>query len=186
MTPPNCPSGLQYDGPERRKTIIDRRQSDECMYHEAHEVRFAQGEAKAKIICHNVEVLQESMGNNVKLLQDTIGTKVPNKLFYATASGFFAVVLIILGVQWGTYREVNNIAIDHAKQMGEINTNIAKVNSEITHANETNNTARTTIREALQMQLKIQEESQKRTDKKIDEILVTIENLHQTQKGGKK
>lgn len=166
MTPQKCPT--IYDGPERRKKTEDRRQSDECLYHEAHEVRFAQGEAKARVICHNVDVLKE-----------IIDTKVPSRLFYATAGGVFFLIVTILGVQWVTYKEVNNMAISHAIAMGTINTEVAEVKAEVKHGNAINNQARTSIKDALSVQTRSQNE-------KMTSIQKQIEQLHSYKNGEKK
>lgn len=158
----SCPEA--YSGPERRK-IPDRR-SDECMYHEAHEVRFDNLEKKNKIICKNVETVK-----------DIVDTKVPMKLFYSTAGGFFVVILIILGVQWGTYVKVNDMALSHATAMGTINKSIAEIKLEVKHGNQISVQARTTIKEALI-------EQTKHTNEKMNSIQRQIEKLHKQENGG--
>lgn len=158
MSPPECPT--EYVGPERRKRQLDRRSSDECLYHEAHEVRFEQGEKKSKIICHNVEVLKESMD-----------TKVPNKLFYATAGGVFLLIIIILGVQWGTYEKVNAVSVQHAEQMGSINVSITEVKSEIKSIQRVTTVEKQVVKDAL-------ERNQRQTKEALTDIKKTIQGLH--------
>ena len=136
-----------------------RRQSDQCLMHEAHEVRFHAVEAQTKE-CHTcVATIKKEMQNKLNM-----------KLFYATASGAFAAILIILGVQWGTYIVVNDMALTHERAMGRISATLAGVRADIQHGNESSKIARDTMKESLERQNKI-------TEKNIDEIKTQLKKI---------
>lgn len=152
---------INYPGPERRKRAGDRR-SDECMWHEAHEQRFSTDE-------RDIYETKTCVGK----MKEEMKTKVPMKLFYTIVT----LIVAIFAVQWGTYERVNTMALTHAEVMGSLNTNlvevkgeIAQVKTEITHANNINVGARTSIKEALVSQ-------QKTTDEKLKNIQATIDRL---------
>jgi len=133
--------------------------SVKCIYHEAHEFRF-----------HALEELMKASHACVTTIKKDMQTKVNMKLFYATASGVFAAILIILGVQWGTYRIVNDMALAHERAMGKITATLAEVRADVIHGNESSKTARATIKETLDKQNKI-------TEKSIDELKTQLKKM---------
>ena len=143
-----------YKGPERRKD--SRRQADECMFHEAHEVRFGKDEEQIRtaVAC-------------IVAIKDEMKTKVPMKLFYTLVG----LIVIILSVQWQTYQTVNQMAFEHEHQMGEINITVAEVKAEVRHGNILSTRARSSIKEAL-------EETTKKTERQFDAIKKQIEKLN--------
>ena len=145
--------------PEQRKDCGGRRDSDKCIFHEAHEIMFADDRAdiKGHDLC-------------ITAIKREMQTKVNMKLFYATAGGVFAAILIILGVQWGTYQLVNSMALDHERAMGKISATLAEVRADIKHGNVVSAVARDTLKDSLDRQSKI-------TEKNIDDIKEQLKKI---------
>jgi len=152
--------------PEQRKDCGGRRDSDKCIFHEAHEIMFADDRAdiKGHDLC-------------ITAIKREMQTKVNMKLFYATAGGVFAAILIILGVQWGTYQLVNSMALDHERAMGKISATLVEVRADIKHGNIVSAGARDTLKDSLERQSKI-------TEKNIDEIKTQLKKIDAQSHGG--
>ena len=149
----------EYAGKNRRADCGGRRDSDECIYHEAHEVKFASDEKDIRANTTCILTLKEEMK-----------TKVPSKLFFTYASAVFFLIISILGVQWSTYLTINEVALDHANQMGSINTQIAEVKLEIKHGNKSSEMAREAIKSSLT-------ETTIKTETAMNDIKKQIEKL---------
>lgn len=136
------PCPQEYEGIERRKN--DRRQ--ECQLHE------------------HFEREMETMKRDIKI-------RVPNRLFFASVGGIITLGVVILAFQWTTYERMGAINVSHVRAMGEIKTEIQKVNQDGRMNTEISRLVDDQLSDAIERHVAS-------TDKTVREIKESIEKMH--------